>query len=523
MDFVGTSGNDRFTGTTGKDMFDLTQGGIDRVNGGSGSDYFYFGATLTADDRVNGGSDPRDYNYLFIEGDYGAGLALGANTVRYMDTIHMASGHDYDLTLNDGNTAAGRTMYIATYASVTVDGGGAGNAVRVDGSAETDGTLAFFEGWQDSVFIGGSHGNVVHSYHGGHDVFIGGAGDDSFVIHSGYDALDVMQGGAGNDTLTLGGGSLLSANLTGARIGGFETIVLDTYYGNSFHIMFSDAYAKAGDVIHVTTDDRFGPASTMHIDVNAGHETDATFVITDGRGDDTLIGGGGDDWISAAEGGRDLVQGRGGDDTIVFGALTKAGSAFNGGDGIDTLLCGVGTAASVIDLAGGTLSVRGEDAGRIANFENAVGSDRSDRLFGNDLANDLRGGAGLDRIEGRAGDDRLYGDAGNDKLFGGAGADILAGGTGADRLDGGAGNDSLEGGADGDVFVFSRGGGTDTVQDYVDGEDSFDLRLSIAVDFADVAAHMTQVGADVVIALGADRLVILGTDVAALDAGDFLV
>lgn len=525
MDFIGTAGNDTLTGTDKVDRFDLTQGGVDRVNGGGGSDFFYFGATLTADDRVNGGSDTREDENLYIEGDYGAGLVLGANTVRNIDSIHLASGYDYDLTLNDANAAAGSVMNVKTYATVTVDDGGAGHAVRVDGSAEDDAVLVFHEGWSDSEFIGGAFGNTVHSYYGGHDVFRGGAGDDSFYIHSGYDASDVIEGGAGNDLLELHGPfatGLISVNFTGTRLSGIETVVLSCDYHNSFHVVFSDAYADAGQVIHVGSLTRFSDAPETSVYISASRESDASYVMSDGSGDDTLIGGGGDDEFSTVEGGLDQVQGRGGDDTIVFGALGNAGSSFNGGDGVDTIRAGVATAPCVIDLAARTLAVNGEAAGRVVDIENAAGGGKNDRLFGDALANDLRGGGAQDRLLGDDGNDRLYGDAGNDKLFGGTGADALFGGLGLDRLDGGAGDDSLEGGAGGDVFVFSKGSGVDTVTDFVDGEDVIDLRHSAARDFADVGAHMTQVGGDVVIAYGADSLIVVGASIAAFDAGDFM-
>lgn len=61
--------------------------------------------------------------------------------------------------------------------------------------------------------------------------------------------------------------------------------------------------------------------------------------------------------------------------------------------------------------------------------ENAIGTDRADRIVGNDAAN---------RLEGRGGDDRLDGGAGDDRLLPGGGNDRILGGTGLDRavLDG---------------------------------------------------------------------------------------
>ena len=81
-------------------------------------------------------------------------------------------------------------------------------------------------------------------------------------------------------------------------------------------------------------------------------------------------------------------------------------------------------------------------------------------------------------------DDVLYGDGGNDTIDGGEGEDTLYGGTGddllkgsggdigtvnegaqSDTLVGGEGDDSLRGGGGNDTYYFTRGDGTDTVND----------------------------------------------------------
>ncbi|PYY71611.1 hypothetical protein CRX42_05235, partial [Pseudomonas jessenii] len=57
----------------------------------------------------------------------------------------------------------------------------------------------------------------------------------------------------------------------------------------------------------------------------------------------------------------------------------------------------------------------------------------------------------------------LYGQDGNDVLVGGNGGDFIVGGTGNDLLIGGKGRD---------VFVFTAGSGSDTIQDFKQGEDT---------------------------------------------------
>jgi Ca2+-binding RTX toxin-like protein len=74
-------------------------------------------------------------------------------------------------------------------------------------------------------------------------------------------------------------------------------------------------------------------------------------------------------------------------------------------------------------------------------------------------------------LYGEDGNDNLYGGSHNDFLSGGDGNDNLYGGAGNDVLDGGAGNDYLEGGDGDDVYVFSPGGGQDTINAYGGGDD----------------------------------------------------
>jgi hypothetical protein len=110
----------------------------------------------------------------------------------------------------------------------------------------------------------------------------------------------------------------------------------------------------------------------------------------------------------------------------------------------------------------------------------ALGTDRSDKLFGDAGGNTIRGLLGNDRLYGLAGadclfggvgndllsggdgDDVLHGEAGHDRLKGGAGTDVLSGGAGNDRLTSGPGNDVVTGGSGNDV-IDSRGSGFDTI------------------------------------------------------------
>lgn len=198
--------------------------------------------------------------------------------------------------------------------------------------------------------------------------------------------------------------------------------------------------------------------------------------IVDGTtGNDKLKGSEDLDIITGGEG-DDHLDGYGGDDVL------------NGGAGRDKLTAGAGNDT----LNGGD---------------------------GNDL---LKGGEGDDELNGGARNDRLRGDAGNDTLNGGSGNDKLYGGADNDVLDGGTGKDLLTGGSGADVFVFGTGSNRDTITDFEDGIDLMDFSGDATVtSLADLT--IMQNGADVVINHGGpDRITLQNTDVADIDATDFI-
>jgi Ca2+-binding RTX toxin-like protein len=132
--------------------------------------------------------------------------------------------------------------------------------------------------------------------------------------------------------------------------------------------------------------------------------------------------------------------------------------------------------------------------------DNFTLTDQSDRISGLDNDDTIYGGLGNDRLFGGNGNDTLYGDLettptygvnftmndsiygglgndsiygndANDKLYGDEGNDTIYGNDGDDEIWGGYGDDILNGGAGKDAFVFVRGQGIDTIEDFKIGED----------------------------------------------------
>jgi len=229
-----------------------------------------------------------------------------------------------------------------------------------------------------------------------------------------------------------------------------------------------------------------------------------------GNGNDTFIGNDGDDSLFGQAGNDSLTGGAGNKDRIYpgLGNDTCSGGAGN----FDTLTYqdrkdGVTVR---IDGGGSVGNVGTGERDSIANdFENAVGGDGNDRVFGNAGNNVVGGAKGNDTLDGGLGHDTIYGDegidtvsystrtkavfvtlgttagnngqagegdqlftienaiggSGNDSLVGdahsnaltgGAGNDTLVGGKGNDNLDGGAGRDSVDGGLGADTAKNDR-------------------------------------------------------------------
>jgi VCBS repeat-containing protein len=133
---------------------------------------------------------------------------------------------------------------------------------------------------------------------------------------------------------------------------------------------------------------------------------------------------------------------------------------------VDVTITGI---ADGVTVAGGN----GNDIVQGTSGEDTLsGGNGNDTLYGLDGHDVLVGGNGNDLLFGGTGNDRLYGDNGDDRLDGGAGNDRISGGNGSDVLIGGAGND---------IFVFGRGGGSDTVLDFQTASDRLFLEDGIQV------------------------------------------
>lgn len=164
----GTSGDDRLTGTAGRDTFLLYDGGSDHARGFEGKDHFIFESALDRSDRIDGGEDDDDVRLAGQPREVLDQLITSAMFTS-IEKLILDGSSGFDIRITDGLD------------DLKVRSGKRGTSVDFDGSALTTGSLD------------------IRGGNGGNDL-IGGHGDDRFVDGA---AVDTMTGGEGLDRFVI--------------------------------------------------------------------------------------------------------------------------------------------------------------------------------------------------------------------------------------------------------------------------------------------------------------------------------
>ena len=493
---IGTDGDDELNGThnnniiygnDGEDYID-GKGGNDKIFGGKDKDKIYGG---DGDDKLFGeegddelyGEDGDDE--LFggegedtLNGDSGQDKLFGGDND---DELHGGSDND-ELFGEDGDD----TLY-----------GDDGNDKLFGG----DGDDELHGGEDDDELFGGDgddtlYGDAGDDYLGGGNglnYLYGGSGQDTLV---GGEDTDYMYGGSGNDYLIGGNGPNYMYGEDGNDIlqggDGYDYIeggdgIDNISGGNGYNEMYGQ---EGNDYIYGGNDNDYidGGVGDDHLYGGNGNNTiygregndtiydgdDASYIYGD-EGDDIIHAGGGNDVIDGGTG-NDFIQDDHGDDTIIFKA----------GYGVDTIwdaagyntiqLSGLDIASANFSRSGNDLTISfGGDAIILKQYYdfynfNINGTDVSaliNSLHGSDNDDWMSvSNTNGDSLYGEGGNDNLSGNSGNDSLYGGTGNDTLNGNDGDDILDGGEGNDWLYGGNGNDTYIFGKGYGNDTIEDW---------------------------------------------------------
>ena len=423
----GGLGIDLLFGDDGDDII-FGRGDKDHIEGGNGNDHLYGG---DGDDEIYGDSEDDSLGYTgddILYGDSGNDKLFGGDGNDELhggnddDELFGGEGNDY-LDGDDGDD------YLEGGNGLNHMYGGEGDDV--------------FVGGEDTDYMYGEDGNDV--FHGGNgpNYMYGGEGDDNFT---GGEGFDYIEGGSGNDTMNGGNGYNVMHGGTG----------IDYIYGgeNADHI-----YGDEGN------DHLYGGNGNNMIRGGFGNDiiydgNDSSRIFGD-EGNDTIYAGGGNDVIDPGEG-DDYIQDDHGDDTIIFKA----------GYGTDTISDAAGN--NTIQLSG--LSMSDAVMSRINGSDLKIG-------FGSDniIIKQYFDGAGFQNfnINGTMINDlitTLHGSDSNDwmsawsdngvTIKGEGGNDTINGGNGDDILDGGTGNDWLYGGNGNDTYIFGKGYGNDTIEDW---------------------------------------------------------
>ncbi|GEM_PF-1744289 len=441
MDLGSTSGPNYMYGGNGKDT----------MYGGVSSDVMFGGE---GDDIMYGGDDPTslESNKIFVEngimiGDYLSGE--GGN-----DIIYGGNGCDYISGGDDDDELHGDDGNDSIY------GGNGEDEIYGD-----NGDDVIF-GEEDKDWLYGGEGN---------DYIDGGNGDDHI---EGGDGKNYLYGRNGEDYIYGGEDEdYIEGGDDGDHI----------YGGNGENIMYGqegDDYIYGGNdkdyILGGTGDDHLYGGNGEN-EIYGGHGNDVIYDGDDGSyiegsfGNDKIFAGGGNDYIDPGEG-DDYIQDDHGDDTIIF----KAGygtDTISDAAGYNTIaLSGLDISSAEFRRTGNDLTISfGSDSIILTQYYdfynfNINGIDISElinSLHGSD-SNDWMNVANSngDSLYGEGGNDNLTGNSGNDSLYGGSGNDYLYGNDGDDTLDGGTGNDWLYGGNGNDTYIFGKGYGNDTIEDW---------------------------------------------------------
>ncbi len=458
-DFTGTSGNDTLTGTAGNDQFTLSQGGSDTVSAGAGDDTFVMGSAFDPSDALDGGDG---YDILDLNGDYSLSGFLTATSFTNIEQIDLEAAHNYWLTLADGNVAAGQ--------SLIVNGSllGAGDSLTVVGGNETDGSLHLVGGAGNDLLSAGAGDDLFDVQLGGNDRVFGGGGDDSIYFGAALTTDDVIDGGAGTDTVRLQGD--YSAGLRFGTTTMFHVEQLTLVGDFNYKLITSDSTVNAGQTLAVLATE---VGNAFGLTFNGSRETDGSFNITSGAGDDSLTGGAQDDTFNIGAGGIDRVNGGAGNDSIYAYKTLTAADHIDGGVGIDTLYldgdysAGLTFHSTTIQNVEQILVATGHSYKFVTQDDNVAAGEIL--YFGGDAlgAGDTLSVNGSHETDAHL---NMSGGKGNDTLIGGArddaftlfrgGEDTVKGGDGNDLVYVGAAldaGDKIDGGADsaGDVVVLT--------------------------------------------------------------------
>lgn len=260
--------------------------------------------------------------------DFAVTLAGGASTanVYFQDSAaaQLTAGNDVTATVTSATTLAN------LWDKAT---GAAGTALlTVKGSGDlTVSDLQFKTITADSAYTGKL--NLTLTNQAIANSITGSAQDDTFAFGTQLSNGDTVNGGAGNDTITFKDSNAATSDLD--NVTNVEVVkILD---GASANVTTVEALVGFGKSLTV---DASAVTSSYTVTWDGSLETNGTFNITGGAGDDNITGGSGPDTIKGGEGADTITTGAGNDLVDLTETTSKVDTlkyATSGTNNVDTV------------------------------------------------------------------------------------------------------------------------------------------------------------------------------------------
>ena len=439
---LGGLGNDTIRTGAGADTV-RPGGGRDFISTGAGADTIDLGKFLDGADRINGGAGN---DVLKLKGTYTGAHALvcQANTLANVESIVLAGGYDYDLTLNAGNLTYGTNLLVNASALIGTD------SLKLTGASTATA----------GVNVDCGAGNDV--IRNAHDVDFTKGGKDTAV-----DCALVYMGATLTpaDRITRST-VLLNGNYSGAHklVLGQSTfkdiVALDLSAGHDYDVKWADGNASAG---HSTIVSAGGLSGTDTVTFNGAAETNAIFKMVGSAAVCDFTGGAkADSFFLAA--GPTTVHGGGGDDIVTCTSFNN-NDRIDGGAGHDTVVFDTG---APLNLAFGSLTLQNVETLLLPNSYGVTLTTNDANVAANKTLT-VDGSflvfVGFVSFDGTAETNGRF------VLIGGPNGDTFQGGARNDVLQGGGSQDILFGGGGNDTFVYKAV--TNSTSTYFDGIGDF--------------------------------------------------
>jgi len=354
--------------------------------------------------------------------------------------LDSASPASNKLTVTFDNSHAPSAPVFGTLTSIT------GEVVTTTVNGQTS-TYVQYQG-DDSGDLVTATDNATHSITVGQgsSSITGGAGEDDMAVGDGN---NVIVTGGGKDWLFAGNGNnVVSAN------GGKDVLIL----GSGKNKIYADSPIDLSAAL-----DKTKLAATGNARDPAAHAAYGDFFFV-GNGNNTIVGGGADDYVGLGSGSNLVVLGPGNSDVfagIQLASVPVSSDSWsrNGGENVGFSVTSTGFTAPAgytgnfvhNDATGADVPVGlGNDTIYGGAGANAIGLSNGDNYVDAGAGNDaIRAGVGHNIIFGGAGDDTIYGAGGTNYIDGEDGNDLIVANGGTSTIEGGSGNDVIFSGDDG--------------------------------------------------------------------------